>query len=74
MKLLTTQNVAEMLQIHPRTVYDHAADFGGFYPAGLRVLRFREDVINAYMEGQGKGTLAVPVRTPKARRLLNNPF
>ena len=63
--LLTPQQVADLLQISVRTVYDHARDLGGFYPAGLRVLRFNPGVIYGYMEGQGKGSLAISVRVPR---------
>ena len=39
-KLLTVSDVANLLQISERTVYDNAQKLGGFYPANIRVLRF----------------------------------
>ena len=49
--LLTPKQVAEMLSISVRTVYDHSIRLGGFYPAGIKALWFRRDVIEAIMEG-----------------------
>lgn len=52
-QLLTVNDVANHLQISPRTVYDNAQKLGGFYPHGLRVLRFKPEVIYGNMERQG---------------------
>jgi len=52
MNLLTPKQVAELLQVSPRTVYDNKHRLGGFYPAGIRVLRFRREIIYGLMEGQ----------------------
>ena len=49
--LLTPKQVAEILNLSVRTVYDHRIRLGGFYPAGIKALRFRRDVIEAIMEG-----------------------
>jgi hypothetical protein len=49
--LLTPKQVAELLQISIRTVYDNADRLGGFYPAGIRVLRFKPEIIHNIMEG-----------------------
>ncbi|MCP4624842.1 MAG: helix-turn-helix domain-containing protein [bacterium] len=45
--LLTPKQVAELLSLSVRTVYDHSIRLGGFYPAGIKALRFRRDVIEA---------------------------
>ena len=60
-KLLTPEQVAEILQISVRTVYENRKRLGGFYPFGIRVLRFREEVINGSVVGQGKEYLALRV-------------
>ena len=49
--LLTPPEVAQLLQISIRTVYAQARRLGGFYPAGIRALRFRREAIYAFMEG-----------------------
>lgn len=51
-KLLTPKDVAELLNISVRTVYDNAKRLGGFYPFGLRVLRFSPEAIHEHLEGQ----------------------
>ena len=60
--LLTPKQVAALLQISTRTVYDNARKLGGFYPAGIRVLRFRREDINAIMQNP-PGGLEVGVST-----------
>lgn len=76
-KLLTVKDVAKKLNIKERTVYDHAADLGGFFPAGIRKLMFNPGVINEHMEGQGFKDVAVQFRVPKndihGERLRNAP-
>lgn len=57
--LLTVAQVAEFLQIAISTVYDNAARLGGFYPGGIRVLRFKPEVIYGSLEGQGQEGLAL---------------
>lgn len=56
-QLLTPSDVAELLQISVRTVYDHSDRLGGFYPLGIRRLRFRPEGIYEHLEGQEKGVL-----------------
>jgi len=60
-RLMTPEDVADLLRISTRSVYDHKDRFGGFYPAGLRVLRFRGEVIRELMEGQGKPNVQVQI-------------
>jgi hypothetical protein len=50
-----------MLQLNVRTIYENAKRLGGFYPAGIRVLRFKEGVIRGIMEGPGNRVMEVPV-------------
>jgi len=69
--LLTPKQVAELLSLSVRTVYDHSIRLGGFYPAGIKALRFRRDVIEAIMEGHSftinrpDGAMPAKVRTKK---------
>lgn len=46
--LLTPEEVASLLRISLRTVYENARRLGGFYPAGIRVLRFRKERIHSH--------------------------
>ena len=62
--LLTPNEVAQLLQLSMRTVYAQSHRLGGFYPAGIRALRFRREDIYAIMEGPQERTLEVPVSTP----------
>ena len=62
--LLTPEEVAELLQLSLRTIYANAQRLGGFYPAGIRALRFRRDTIHAIMEGPQDRQVAIPVSTP----------
>jgi hypothetical protein len=65
MKLLTPSQVADQLQISVRTVMRHSRALGGFYPAGIRALRFREeDVERACLGGGGLGVQRASTRTP----------
>lgn len=57
--LLTPSDVAELLQISEKTVYKHREKLGGFNPAGLGVLRFREEIIYGIMEGQSPERLVL---------------
>jgi len=56
-KLLTVSDVAKLLQISERTVYDNALKLGGFYPANIRVLRFpsREDFLGDLERQKNQG-------------------
>ena len=65
--LLTPTDVASLLQISVRTVYEHAGRLGGFYPLGIRRLRFRPEGINEYLERQKEGVLAVRVPVPRGK-------
>lgn len=51
-RVLTVEQVGEMLQVTRSTVYDRAIDLGGFHlGSGTRgVLRFTESGVRAYME------------------------
>jgi len=60
--LLTVKDVAKLLQISPRTVYDNARSLGGFYPAGLRVLRFSAEVIGGHISGPDPQGMGLQVR------------
>jgi len=57
--LLTPKQVAKTLSISVRSVYDHAGRLGGFYPAGIKCLRFRAEAINDIMMGQNQEQMRV---------------
>jgi hypothetical protein len=59
--LLTPKDVAVLLSVSVRTIYDNYQRLGGFYPAGIKRLRFREEVINGIMEGQKPEGLVLQV-------------
>ena len=59
--LLTVEEVAAILKVRIRTVYDNRKNLGGFYPAGIRVLRFHPDVIRGIVERQGIRHLEIQV-------------
>jgi hypothetical protein len=55
-KLLTPSEVADILSVSVRTVMRHSRALGGFYPAGIRALRFLEsDVLSSC-----RGGMALP--------------
>ncbi len=58
-RLLTPEEVAERLQISVKSVYRNSRNLGGFYPAGIKVLRFREETIRGLMARQAQKGLAV---------------
>lgn len=60
--LLWPKEVASLLNISVRTVYKNFRKLGGFYPAGMRVLRFRPDVIYGIMEGKGRMEVQTPIQ------------
>lgn len=68
--LLTPQQVAELLNISVRTVYDNAHKLGGFYPAGIMALRFREDELIERLErSRNKAAPSTALKRPeKAHR------
>jgi hypothetical protein len=43
--LLTVEEVADLLKISPRAVYQYRQRLGGFYPFGIRVPPFRREEI-----------------------------
>jgi len=59
--LLTPDEVKDLLKISIRTVYDRARDLGGFYPAGIGVLRFDPEVLYDILERSKSRPLAVSV-------------
>ena len=72
--LLTPEEVASLLQLSLRTIYANVRRLGGFYPAGIRALRFRREDSSAIMEGPQELTLEVPVSIPElALRQLRVP-
>ncbi len=75
--LLTPKQVAELLSISVRTVYDHSIRLGGFYPAGIKALRFRRDVIEAIMEGHSftinRPARAVPSKVRSKKDFKSDP-
>jgi predicted transcriptional regulator len=63
--LLTVEEVADLLKISPRAVYKYRQRLGGFYPFGIRVLRFRREEIYAHLERGRKLEIPVPVAGEK---------
>lgn len=61
--LLTPQEVADILKTSVRTIYDHARKLGGFYPYGIKLLRFRAGDIYDGLERQNIQILGVSVST-----------
>jgi len=62
--LFTVKDVAKLLQISEKTVYKQQNKLGGFYPAGLKLLRFNRETIYGHMEGQKQEGLVLQVRVP----------
>ena len=65
--LLTPKEVANLLRISERTVYDHKEELGGFYPAGIRRLRFKQEVIYGHMEESQTRDLALRVSASREK-------
>ena len=63
--LLTPQEVADLLSVSLRAIYDNHERLGGFYPAGIKRLRFRREVSYGIMEGQEAKGLVLQVRSAK---------
>jgi len=65
----TPEQVAELMQVSTSVVYKHKDTLGGFYPAGIKVLRFNKGVINGILEGQDPQRLGiqVPISGPAVR-------
>ena len=64
--LLTTPEVARLLHLSVRTVYASSHRLGGFYPAGIRALRFQREIIYAIMAGPQDRKIPLPVPGPGA--------
>ena len=64
--LYTVEEVAQILKVDIRTVYDHRKRLGGFYPAGIRVLRFRKEEIDGIVARPD--TQGLEVRGPSQRQ------
>ena len=62
--LLTPLEVAELLQLSKATVYAKAVHLGGFFPAGIKALRFNPEVIYAIMEGSRQVPNPISVSGP----------
>lgn len=60
--LLTPKEVAALLNISVRTVYDHFRELGGFYPAGICVLRFDPDELHDILDQSKTRIKAISVR------------
>jgi len=75
--LLTPEDVANLLNMSVKTVYAHARRLGGFFPAGIKVLRFSPGVINGIMEGQNEGqgmAIRVPIPGDQVQlKVVSNP-
>jgi hypothetical protein len=73
--LLTTSEVARLLYLSEKTVYAQRQRLDGFYPAGIRALRFRKEDIYAIMEGPQERQLAASISTsgpaPQQDRIQN---
>lgn len=67
--LLSVKDVASLLNISTRTVYDHVKELGGFYLCDINVLRFSREYIHEYLERSQKKTLEVSVPV-SGRKLL----
>ena len=66
MELLTPKDVSKLLKIGMSTVYDHANKLGGFYPAGIRVLRFKKDYVYGLLERSQDQKMEISVSIPGA--------
>lgn len=66
-KLLTPENVAELLQVSVECVYRNKKALCGFYPAGIKVLRFQEEVLNGIIQNSA----GLEVRVPKKREEIH---
>lgn len=62
--LLTVAEVARLLQMSCRTIYANARRLGGFYPAGIRSLRFRREDIYGIMEGPEDRQVPLRISVP----------
>ena len=67
--LLTPKQVANLLQVSTRTVYDNKHRLRGFYPVGIRRLRFRAEDIDELLEESQERNLAL--RVPVSREKVH---
>jgi predicted DNA-binding transcriptional regulator AlpA len=72
--LLKPEEVAELLQLSLSTIYSKARNLGGFYPVGIKALRFRRETIHAIMEGPQDRHVEVPVSIPGQTLQQNRAF
>jgi excisionase family DNA binding protein len=63
--LLTPKQVANLLQVSTRTVYDNKHRLRGFYPVGIRRLRFRAEDIDELLEESQDRQVLLRVPVPK---------
>ena len=69
--LLTVKEAALLLKLSPRSIYRKARVLGGFYPLGLRCLRFRAEVIfNAMLAREEGLAVSIPVPGQKIQQSL----
>ncbi len=61
MQLLKPKQVAEKLGLSVATVYEKSHVLGGFYPFGIKSLRFDEDFIDGVLERQKAQALVLPI-------------
>ena len=64
-RLWTAEQVAEALQMSKRTVYNHAKELGGFYPFGIKQMRFHAKRIQECLERSEDQSVAVQVQVQK---------
>ena len=63
--LLTPQEVADHYKCSIKSVYERKKDLKGFYPPGIKLLRFLPEVIYGYLQGQNYQDMAVQIRARK---------
>jgi hypothetical protein len=66
--LLKPEEVAELLQLSLATIYAKAHNLGGFFPAGIKALRFRRETIYAIMENQKRVPVPVSARQEEVQQ------
>ena len=58
-ELWTADQVAKTLQMSKQTVYNHAKELGGFYPFGIKQMRFHAKKIQECLERSEDRPMAV---------------
>ena len=66
--LLKPEQVAKLLQLSLATIYAKATNLGGFYPAGIKALRFRRETIYAIMENQKRVSMPISAREEEVQQ------